>query len=60
LAGRGGYRCGTTLEGSDAVLEDADCRVADTAVDVACLLEAKEAGAVGRIVEDIALGLLSA
>lgn len=53
LARGGSNGSNTTFQSCNALLEDVDCRVHDSAVDVAELLEAEEPRAVGRIIEHI-------
>lgn len=51
--------CNTALERRNSLLEDADCRVSDSAVDVAELLEAKEPRAMCGVIEGERLPLLA-
>lgn len=53
LAGGGSDGSNTTFQGCNTLLEDIDCGVHDSAVDVAELLEAEEPRAVGRVIEDV-------
>lgn len=56
LSRRSGNSSHAALESGDALLKDVDGGVADTAVDVAKLLEAKETGTVRRVVEGVRRG----
>lgn len=53
LTGGGSNGGNTTFQGCNTLLEDIDCGVHDSAVDVAELLEAEEPRAVGRVIEDV-------
>lgn len=53
LAGGGSNGGNTTFQGGNTLLEDIDCGVHNSAVEVAELLEAEEPRAVGRVIEDV-------